>query len=74
MTPQFAGIIVPRVNFSHPEPQKHAIFTDFDSDLRQNGAFWRKVCSLEVVLKLKVLQLTLTALVCLGKPLQVTRY
>ena len=66
MTPQFAGISVPRVNFSHPEPQKHAIFTDFGSDLRQNSAFQRTVCSLEVVLKLKVLQLTLTALVVLG--------
>jgi hypothetical protein len=46
MTPQFAGIIVSGVDFSLPEPQKHAIFTDFDSDLRENRAFQRKVCSL----------------------------
>ena len=72
MTPQFAGIIVPGVNLSQPEPQKSSIFTDFDSDLRKNGAFWRKVCSLEVVLKLKLLQLTFTALVYLVKPLQDT--
>ena len=63
MTPQFAGINVPGVNFSHPEPQKHAIFTDCDCDLRKNSAFQRKVCSLEVAIKLKDLQFTFTALV-----------
>ena len=63
MTPQFAGINVPRVNLSHPEPQKQAIFSDFGSDLRQNGAFRGGLCSLEVVLKLKNLQFTFTPLV-----------
>ena len=72
MTPQFAGIIVPGVDFSLPEPQKHAIFTDFGSDLRKNGAFRRKVCSLEVAIKLKDLQFTFTALVNPVKPLQDT--
>ena len=60
------------MNFSQPEPQKQAIFTDFGSDLRQNGAFRRKVCSLEVVLKLKVLQLTFSEQARLGKALQDT--
>ena len=72
MTPQFAGIIVPGVDFSLPEPQKHAIFTDFDSDLRKNGAFRRKVCSLEVAIKLKDLQFTFTTLLELVGALQVT--
>ena len=49
------------VNFSQPKAQKQAIFTDFDSDLRQNSAFQRKVCSLEVVTNFKDLQFTSTA-------------
>jgi hypothetical protein len=69
MTPIFMGIIVPGVNFSPLEPQKHAFFTDFGSDLRKIRAFSRKVCSLEVVMKLKVLQFTFSALVVLsGSP------
>ena len=63
MTPQFAGIIVPGVDFSLPEPQKHAIFTDFDSDLRQKRAFSGNVCSLEVAKKFKKLQFTFSSLV-----------
>jgi hypothetical protein len=45
MTPLFNGIIVPGVNFSQPEPQNISLFTDFGSDLRENRAFWGKVCS-----------------------------
>jgi hypothetical protein len=63
MTPQSAGINVTGVNFSHPEPQKHAIFTDFDSDLRKMRAFSRKVCSLEVATKFEELQFTFSSLV-----------
>ena len=73
MTPQFAGIIVPGVDFSLPEPQKHAIFTDFGSDLRKKRAFSRKVCSLEVATNFEELQFTFSALVNLGKPLRDTR-
>ena len=72
MTPQFAGIIVPGVDFSLLEPQKHAIFTDFGSDLRKNGAFRRKVCSLEVRLNCQDLHFTFTALLELVGALQVT--
>jgi hypothetical protein len=68
MTPQFTGIIVSGVDYCQPKPQKHAIFTDFGSDLRKIRAFSRKVCSLEVALQLKVLQFTFSALVNLGKP------
>ena len=63
MTPLFNGISVSVVDYSQLEPQKHAIFTDFGSDLRKIRAFPRKVCSLEVVMKLKVLQFTFSALV-----------
>ena len=63
MTPQFAGIIVPEVDFSLPEPQKNAIFTDFDRYLRQKRAFSGKVCSLEVDVNLKDLQFTFSSLV-----------
>jgi hypothetical protein len=45
------------------EPQKHAFFSDFGSDLQQNGAFWRSKYFLKVAMKLKVLQFTFTALV-----------
>ena len=44
MTPQFAGIIVPGVDFT----DFGSDFTDFGSDLRQKRAFSGKVCSLEV--------------------------
>ena len=66
MTPQFAGIIVPGVDFSLQEPQKHAIFTDFGSDLRKNGAFRRKVCSLEVRVNFQDLHFTFSSLVVPG--------
>jgi hypothetical protein len=72
MTPQVARISVPGVNFSQLKPQKSTFFTDFGSDLQKNGAFWRKVCSLEVALKLKVLQLTFTAQARPGKAPQDT--
>ena len=60
------------VDFSQPKPQKQAIFTDFDSDLRKNCAFSRKVSSLEVVTNFKDLQFTFTELARLGKALQDT--
>ena len=60
------------VNFSQPKPQKQAIFTDFDSDLRKNGALRRKVSSLEVVTNFKDLQFTFIDLVGLVGALQVT--
>ena len=60
------------MDFSQPKPQKQAIFTDFDRDLRKNGAFRRKVCSLEVVTNFKDLQFTFTDLVVPGGPLQDT--
>jgi hypothetical protein len=63
MTPRVTGIIVPGVEFSQAEPQKHAFFSDFGSDLRQNGAFWRLKCFLKVAMKLKELQFTFTELV-----------
>ena len=59
----------PRVNFSQLEPQNHPFFSDFGSDLRKIRAFSRKVCSLEVAVKLKVLQLTFSSLVSLSVPL-----
>ena len=65
MTPLFNGISVSGVDYSQPEPQKHAFFSDFGSDLRKIRAFPRKVCSLEVVMKLKVLQFTFSDLVWL---------
>ena len=67
MTPQFAGIIVPGVDFSLPEPQKQAFFTDFGSDLRKKRAFSRRVCSLEVRVNFQDLHFTFTALVWHGK-------
>jgi hypothetical protein len=63
MTPRFTGINVPGVEFSQTEPQKHAFFSDFGSDLRQNLAFSGSKYFLKVVLKLKVLQFTFTELV-----------
>ena len=51
------------VNFSQPKPPKQAIFTDFDSDLRKNRAFSRKLSSLEVVSNFKDLQFTFIDLV-----------
>ena len=63
MTPQFAGIIVPGVNFSLSEPQENAFFTDFDSYLRQKRAFSGKVCSLEVATNFEKLQFTFSSLV-----------
>ena len=72
MTPRFTGINVPGVEFSQTEPQKHAFLSDFGSDLWQNGDFRRLVCSLEVVLKFKVLQFTFSELARLTKALQDT--
>ena len=63
MTPLFPVLLFNLKDVSHPEPQKHAIFTDFDSDLRKNGAFWRSKYFLKVVIKLKDLQFTFSALV-----------
>jgi hypothetical protein len=63
MTPLFSGISVPRVDFSQPEPQKHAFFTDFGSDLWQNRGFSGSKYFLKVAMKLKDLQFTFTALV-----------
>ena len=51
------------MNFSYPEPQNHAIFTDFGSDLWKNGAFPAKVCFLEVGVNFQDLHFTFTALV-----------
>jgi hypothetical protein len=67
MTPQSAGISVPGVNFSQPEPQNISFFTDFDSDLRENGAFWGKVCSLEVATNFEKLRFTFSSLVGPGR-------
>jgi hypothetical protein len=64
MTPLLTGI--------QPEPQNHAFLSDFGSDLRKIRAFPRKVCYLEVVLKLKVLQFTFSELARPGKALQDT--
>jgi hypothetical protein len=72
MTPRFTGISVSRVDCSQPEPQKRAFFSDFGSDLRQNGAFWRSKYFLKVAMKLKVLQFTFSALVNLIKALRDT--
>ena len=63
MTPSFSGIIVPGVEFSQTEPQKHAFLSGFGSDLRQIREFPGIVCFLKVALKLKVLQFTFTELV-----------
>jgi hypothetical protein len=63
MTLLFTGISVPGLNFSQPEPQNISFFTDFASDLRENGEFWGKVCSLEVVTNFEKLQLTFSLLV-----------
>jgi hypothetical protein len=62
MTPLFTGISVPGVNFSQPEPQNISFFSDFDSELRKNGAFWGKVCSLEVVTNFEKLKFTFSSL------------
>jgi hypothetical protein len=72
MTPRVTGIRVPGVEFSQTEPQKHAFLSDFGSDLRQNGAFWRSKYFLKVVLKLKVLQFTFSELAMLGNALEDT--
>jgi hypothetical protein len=63
MTPQFAGISVPGVDFSQPELQNISFFSDFDSELRKNGAFRGKVCSLEVATNFEKLQFTFSSLV-----------
>jgi hypothetical protein len=63
MTPQFAGIIVPGVNFSQPKPKKSAFFTDFDSELCKKRGFSGKVCSLEVATNFEKLQFTFSSLV-----------
>ena len=72
MTPQFAGISVPGVNFSQLKPQESSFFTDFSSDLRKNRAFQGKVFFLEVALKLKDLHFTFTAQVVPVGPLEDT--
>ena len=66
MTPLFSGISGLGVNFGLPDPQKKAFFTDFGSYLRKIRAFSRKVRSLEVAMKLKVLQFTFSSLAYLG--------
>ena len=66
------GISFPGVNFGQPEPQKNAFFSDFGSDLRQNGGFRGSKCSLEVAVNLKDLQFTFSELARLGKALQDT--
>jgi hypothetical protein len=66
MTPLFSGISGLGVNFGLLDPQKNAFFTDFGSYLRKMRAFPRKVPSLEVAMKLKVLQFTFSSLVYLG--------
>jgi hypothetical protein len=68
MTPLFTGIIVPGVDFGLQEPQKNAFFTDFGSYLQEKRAFSGKVCSLEVIIKLKDLQFTFSSLVLRGPP------
>ena len=65
-------INVPGVNFSQSEPQKSAFFSDFGSDLQENGAFWRSKYFLKVALKLKELQFTFTEQARPGKALQDT--
>ena len=60
------------MNFSPPELQKHAIFTDFDSDLWKNGALPAKVCSLEVGVNFQDLHFTFCELARLGKATQDT--
>ncbi len=72
MTPVFTWISVPGMNFSLAEPQKNAFFSDFGSELQENGGFWRSKCFLEVAVKLKVLQFTFSELARLGKALQDT--
>ena len=72
MTPQFTGISVSGVDYSQTEPQKHAFFSDFGSDLRQNGGERGSKYFLKVVMKLKVLQFTFTALARPGKALEDT--
>ena len=72
MTPLFTGITVPGVDFGLQERRKNAFFTDFGSDLRQNGAFWRSKYFLKVAMKLKELQFTFTELVWPGLALQDT--
>ena len=72
MTPQFAGINVPRVNLSHPEAQKQAISSDFGSDLQKIRTFSHLECSLEVAINFENLQFTFTALDAPGCPLRDT--
>ena len=60
--------IFPKADPSMLVPQNIFFFSDFGSDLREKRAFSRKVCSLEVVLKLKVLQFTFSDLVGLSGP------
>ncbi len=60
------------MNFGQPEPQKNAFFSDFGSDLRQNGGFWRSKCFLEVAVKFKELQFTFSELAWLTLALQDT--
>ena len=72
MTPLLTRIIVSRVDCSQPEPQKHAFFSDFGSDLRQNLGFTGLKYFLKVVLKLKVLQFTFSELARLTKALRDT--
>ena len=66
------GINLPRVNFGQPEPQTNAFFSDFGSELQENGKFWRSKCFLEVAVKFKELQFTFSELVGPVGPLQDT--
>jgi len=72
MTPVFTWISVPGVNFSLTEPQKNAFFSDFGSDLQENGGFRGSKCFLEVAVKFKELQFTFSELAMLGNALEVT--
>ncbi len=67
MTPLLSGLSVPRVDFSQLQPQKNAFFSDFGSDMRQNGGFRGSKYFLKVAVKLKDLQFTFSELVWPGK-------
>jgi hypothetical protein len=72
MTPLFSGISVPGVDFSQPEPQKNAFFSDFGSDLRKIRAFSGSKYFLKVVIQLRDLQFTFSEVAWLGLALRDT--
>ena len=55
------------MDFTQLEPQKNAFFSDFGSDLQENGEFGRSKCFLEVAVKFKELQFTFSELDWLSK-------